>query len=264
MNEPKEKITLKEILSGKISKSFFLKRVYPILTSIVALGLFIAYLIIPPYPEGKYSWFLDTISGLGDYIENPNGWWGFSIAMVAAGFLFLIWSQYIYHHLSKICIATSRLASLFFMIGFVGLFIIAVITDTPLDNWIGDLSMSDIHTKIAMVVFASIGVGLGVYWFVFVKDESPKLGGKQQMRYWKQANFVYLIFFLVVLGVGISQLIRLIKDWGWIDNGNGLLELWTRFQVWEWLMLFMLFIVAYLLIKIIPEKMDKYEKEIQK
>ncbi|MBD3354238.1 MAG: hypothetical protein GF364_22340 [Candidatus Lokiarchaeota archaeon] len=252
--------SLKEILTGRISKDFLLKKWVPVMTIFVFTFIFLAYLLIPPYEDGKYNWWIDTISGLGDYIENPYGWWGFTIAILLSGILFLTVIQYMYRRLSKIAPWVSRFSTFFLLIGAIGMFIIAFLTDTNNGDWIGDLSMSKIHTNLATVTFGAFGVGIFMYWLAFAKDESPRLGGKQEMNYWREVTVPYLIMFSVALGLGISQLIRAIKGWGWKeDPGTGMLELMTRFQFWEWMLLFTFFVFFYMILYCIPEKIEKYD-----
>ncbi|MHA1341729.1 MAG: hypothetical protein ACTSRZ_18075 [Promethearchaeota archaeon] len=255
----KDKYSLKDIITGNISKDFFLKKLYPISIAIIFLSILIAYILIPPYESrGKYSWWIDTISGLGDFIENPYGWWGFSVAIFTNAILLLSFIFYIYKRLSKICLSISRLASFFIFIGVLGMFIITIVTDTPNGDWIYNHSMSFYHTKIAFVTFASLAAGIGLYWFVFIKDSSPKLGGRKEMDYWHKIIIPYLYFFIIGLLVGVTQLIRALNNWGWINDGNGILEVVTRFQFWEWMMFFMMFTYIYLIIKFVPEKISKY------
>jgi hypothetical protein len=247
-----ERPTFKQFISGDIQKQWFLKRYFPVFGVTFALCLFIAYLLFDG--EQEFTIFVETISGLGDYIESP-GWAFFSIAMIFAGFTFLSVTGYIYRHMKNICRGSSMFITFFLLIGVFGIFFISVVADANIENFIGDWSMSKVHTRVAMFTFASMGVGIVFYGFVFLKDVSIRLGGTRQIN-WIKNLIPYAFFLYGALYLGIASLIKEINNWGYSDGPP-----WLNFPFCEWQLLFVLFIYFASTIWVLPEKMINVSKK---
>ncbi len=234
-------------LSGKFKRAE-LKKVFLPATALIVFGfLLIAYLFYPPALD--YSFFSDTISGLGDFIENPRGWWGFSIAIWTLSVSFFSLFLYIHRRLGVICRKTARFGTFFALVGCIGLFMIGFIVDATNAPLIGGLFFTEVHLFFAWGGFGGLAIGVITYGFIFLKDTLPRLGGQQLIPRWRPLA-PYLISLGAAVGMGISQGLKdiIAPGSGW--NGPGLLAL----SFWEWMLLFGIIIWVFWIVLILPEE----------
>ncbi len=240
------KETLVKYLTGRFTHTDLKKCFLPTTILIIFAFLLIAYLFYPP--ELEYSIFSDTISGLGDFMENPNGWWGFSIALWTLSTSFFSVFIYMHRRLGVICRKTARFGTFFALVGCIGLFLIGFIVDADA-TLVGSLSFSRVHMIFVYGGFGGLAIAVVTHGFVFMKDNFPRLGGQQFIPRWRPLAPYGLILGLA-LGMGISQLLKEIyfPDSNW--NGPGLLSV----SFWEWMLLFGIIVWAFWIVLILPEE----------
>ncbi len=244
------KETLLKYFSGHFTRADLKKRFLPAIVLIIFTFLVIAYLFYPP--DLNYSFFSDTISGLGDFVENPNGWWGFSIAIWTLSLSFFSLFLYMHRRLGVIYRKTARFGTFFALAGCLGLFIIGFIVDAgaPL---IGSLSFSRVHMIFVYGGFGGLAIGVLMYGFIFIKDSCPRFGGQQLIPRWRGLPPYVIIFGLAAGGMGVSQLLKEIyyPDSSW--NGPGLLSV----SFWEWMLLFGIILWVFWIGLILPEEIPE-------
>lgn len=224
-----------DYLTGNFSKRELTRIILPIFLITVCTSLFLAILLYPP--ESNYNIFTNSISSLGSKEGNPfPGWLIFSLGIYFLGFQAYPIILYFHKRLNKICLHTTRTGTLFGLVGCVFVFLIGVFSDdnVPL---IGSITLSDIHVVIAVIGIGGWAFLVVFYSFPLNKDNRIKDGGKQQFpRIW--VNIAYAFLIIGGLGMGISEIIKEILDFGF--PGPGFLS----FTFWEWIfiMIFVLFL----------------------
>ncbi len=249
------KETLVKFLTGHFTRADLKKRFLPALILIFFSLLMIAYLLYPP--ELNYSFFSDTISGLGDFVENPNGWWGQAISLWIMSICFFSLFLYIHRRLSTICRNTARLASFFTLVGCGCFFLIGVFVDAQ-TALLGDLSFSDVHMFFVYGGFGGLAIGVILFGFIFVKDSLPRCGGHQYIPRYQFLPPYFLIYGLAG-ATGVSQLLKEIycPECGW--NGPGLLSI----SFWEWMLLFGIFAWMFWIVLILPEEIPPAQNSVK-
>ncbi len=244
------KETLVKYLTGHFTRAGLKKRFLPVIIIIIFTFLVIAYLFYPP--ELNYSFFSDTISGLGDFVENPNGWWGFSIAIWTLSTSFFSLFLYMHRRLGVICRKTARFGSFFTLVGCICLFCIGIIVDAgaPL---VGSLTFTKVHMIFVYGGFGGLAIGVVTYGFIFMKDTFPRLGGQQIIPRYRPLPPYAIILGLAAGGMGVSQLLKEIyfPESGW--NGPGLLSV----SFWEWMLLFGIIMWVFWIALILPEQIPE-------
>jgi hypothetical protein len=240
-------LTLKSILLGKFSKEFLIKKWIPILTSAFFLFLIVAYLI---YPE-NYSILLHSISFLGDYIDNPNGWWAFIIAMTVGTIMLFPLTLYYHRRLVKINKFFARLATFIGLICTFGMILVGIIADSDIEMW--GTTMSKIHGPLAGAVFGGLAIAIILYGFIYLIDVF-----KHKQMDWKKNLIPYCIFLFAAFGMGISQLVKESMGLGWPKPDWPIEHLLLGFPFWEWMVLFCVWTFYSIHSIIMPEEFDKY------
>ncbi len=238
------KETLLKYFSGHFTSADLKKRFLPAIVLIIFGFLIIAYHFYPP--ELNYSFFSDTISGLGDFNENPKGWWGFSIALWTLSISFFSLFLYMHRRLGVICRKTARFGSFFALVGCFCLFLIGIFVDASVPL-VGSLSFTRVHIFFVIGGFGGLAIGVVTYGFIFMKDTFPRLGGHQIIPRYRPLP-PYLIILGLALSLGVSQLLSGIYypgDW----NAPGLLSL----SFWEWMLLFGIIVWVFWIVLILPE-----------
>lgn len=134
------------ILQGDLPKRIIVRIIFPLLTGVFLLCLFLAFLCYPPQYE--YNWTNSMISRLGWPNENPVGLVFFSVGFVVYGIGALMTIPYAYRRFSAVLNRCSSLLVLLLITGFIALSLIGLIPNYP------DPIFMQIHGINAVVIFA--------------------------------------------------------------------------------------------------------------
>lgn len=202
-----------------------------ILGSIIIGGLSLLFARIFYPPELNYSIFTDTISYLGDYIRNPSGWFFLSITFFIVGVSFILLTIYIHRRVVKIHPFIARMASIFLLIGSVGVLLTAFFPDVFGDDFIEDVSMGKAHNIVAMFALFGLLVGLTLYGMLFLINHYPRMRGSRK-RYYKDVRTMPVFLLIVFAGFSMLATILIMNREGYEWPGSGLLS----FTFWEWIL----------------------------
>ncbi len=239
------KETLRKYLTGHLTRAELKRRFLPTIALIIFGFLLLAYILYPP--ELQYSFFSDTISGLGDFNESPLGWWGFSIAIWTLSISFFSLFLYMHRRLGVICRKTARFGTFFALVGCACLFLIGIFVDASVPL-IGSLEFTRVHIFFVIGGFGGLAIGVVTYGFIFLKDTFPRLGGHQLIPRYRPLP-AYLIILGFAMSLGVTQYLSGIYypgDW----NAPGLLSL----SFWEWMLLFGIIVWVFYITMILPEE----------
>ena len=230
--------------------------------SVIWLLILIAYLL---YPPSEYSIMRHTFSYLGsqDAHNNPEGWYWFSIALIAMGILMIPLILYRHRRLSKIDPNMARFNTLLLIIGAIGIFLLAFFPDDGRD-FMEDLSYGRIHNQLAVVAFAGLGLGNIFDSFIFLKDRWPKWplgGGGTKILNHKKLQIPVIGLFIVVFCTAFF-LIRWEIIYPEIHAQNPEIGSWPgegiySFPLWEWIVIVYLFIYITATMLIYPNKIEE-------
>jgi hypothetical protein len=247
------KTLLLRVWGGKFTKKELKWFAWSMLT-ITILLLVIARLYYPP--SLNYSIFKDTLSYLGDFYRNPNGWVFFSIAMITMGFTFFSLSLYIHNRIKQVSKTISSIALIFMMIGSIGIIAVGFFPDDHGSNFIEDVTMGKIHNIIAMFGVFSTLAGLLTYSVIFIFDHYPKLRKTPETLF---PNLITLPFFIIfaIIGIGLLISVLLVKSGMYEWPGQGIMT----FTFWEWLLSLMFIVIIYRLALGLPYDLAEIKAE---
>ncbi len=223
-------------------------RKYILITFMITISLLgISWILYPK--ELNYSIMTHTISYLGDYEKNPNGWIFFSIAFMFMSIFFIPLILYIQKRIFKISQVGSWIGTSFLLIGAVCGFTTALLPDVYGTDFIKDISLGKIHNIIAVIAIFGFILGLFEYGILFFIDYWPIFNKNRERVYAYLSVFpVFLPFTIIGIGTLITQIIRVRLGGEW--PGPGILS----FPLWEWMLALTFFITIYGLALRLPQK----------
>ncbi len=228
-----------------ISQKHFLKFFFPICAVLIFGFLAIARLLwpatSPPYDD---AW--ETISGLGDMVDNPQGFWFFQFSMVVVGILILPALLYCHPRLAKVKKGLARFGSFWFFMGAVGFLLTGLIPNgvVPIDKF---------HEICAGVGSVGVVFAAGLYGLVIIKGKVPvnrKLFIFISLMWW--ATIILLAF-----SFGYGELvIEPPLDLGWYgpDWGAAGVSVFYSFALWERVIFVVIVVYAGLIVILVPER----------
>lgn len=242
---------LRTYLHGDVDKDTLLKKFFPVVMGVFFALILVAYLLWPPDgAEGPYVFGTQSISSLGDWSVNTNGWIFFSIALVWIGLLIWPIIPYCYRRLKGICLKTSRFGAFFGLLAPVGLVLTAIFAENGevIPGW-GDVEYGDIHGPVAVLGFGGLGI-MFLIWMCPVLND--RFQGNKTIAFKKLLPGM-TVFLVVLVGLIITQTYASVAD---IPHCNGfsschdvpLLE----WGLWEWLLLIALVIYIPVFIWALP------------
>ena len=115
----------RDYMLGNYSKKFLISTFLPAFLFLFLGGLFAAYML---YPE-SYSIMTHSISTLGNYVLNTEGWWGFSLSLFAGCISLMSFTFYIYRKISHLSPKLSKWFQGLYLTSSAGMLLIAFIAD---------------------------------------------------------------------------------------------------------------------------------------
>jgi len=183
------------------------------------------------------------ISTLGDPIKNPIGWIIWSIGHAVAGVLLIPMVFYIKHHihLKRLRVQIGFLFLYLAPIGMIGLGLIPQFPGLPL---------ALIHVINASFLLGGLYLGI---WAI-----GPALLTAQPTSY-KKLVPIFSLSYGIPLGFIIAQGIRMLAF-----SPESLVPFYLGFSMWEWILLYGIFIAFYLLFYMIPgDKLIKNTPQVK-
>lgn len=242
---------IKIFFKGDLPKSTMVGQIVPLIIFILLGGIIIANLLF----EGVYDWRYMVISDLSSSTDNPRGYLIASYAMAAVGVLMIPLFGYMHRRFTVICRGSAIMGSFFFLIGIVGLILLGIIYERPgLPN--------RLHENLAVVGLGGVILAMFFWEFPMIKDMLPRYNGKNQWHK-KKALFAIIMMWIVVLGMGASQIYTSISDLDWVGiewAELGISPL-ISFAFWEWVAVLCLLIYFVLIIQATPERVEPLEKK---
>ncbi|NHI92523.1 MAG: hypothetical protein EAX96_08460 [Candidatus Lokiarchaeota archaeon] len=218
----------KIVITGNYERKTLTHIITPLLIIIFFGSMAVSWIIYP-----NYNWTIMNISYLGSPYRNPFGWIFFSIGMTITGFTFIIIVPYVHRRLVSIH-KIAFIGTFFFYIAIIGIIGVGAIPQLNLEIF------KLIHFINAILALGGFYLCLGFYGICLLLEK-------------KIRNDKLLIPFTILgwfapIGTIITQVIRFslsIPD-------NSILIL--NFSVWEWLLLYCIFVDLILLIFILREE----------
>ena len=226
-------------------------RKYILITFIIIVSLIgISWILYPK--ELNYSIMTHTISYLGDFQKNPNGWIFLSLAFIFMSIFFIPLILYIHKRIYLISRMGSWIGTSLLIVGAVGGFLTALLPDDYGTDFFKDVSLGKIHNIAALFAIFGFILGLFVYGILFFIDYWPIFNKNRERVYAYLSIFpVFLPFTLIGIGTLITQIIRVRLGGEW--PGSGILS----FPLWEWMLALTFFITIYGLVLKLPQKFPK-------
>ena len=230
INDKIPKYTFKDHMMGRFNKQYLLKFWLPLFLTIFIVFLYVAYYFYPT--DLNYSWKTNTLSSLGDFIDNPKGYWAFNIAILSSGIIMFSMAHYLKKRLYYMGAKVSTMATRLLIIGSVGMMSLSIIPET---DWVifGLFEIKYLHNTIAALMFISMLCGVWVHLYNFFWDRFSKYGKKQ-------------FDFKIGIPYGVLAL-------------SMFLGLFIRWPQIEWIITFSLLLFFYLFAILVPERLEKYE-----
>ena len=216
-------MNLKKYLSGNFSKKELTRYYVPVMLILIGCNILISWLLFPA--KLNYNIIDRAISNLGSRKDNPIGSVFFSIGIIAWGVLLIPWFLYIHKRFTKVCKYTSRVASFCALIGALFIPLIGIFSDDS-SLFVFGVSMSDIHTFVAIVGIGGLGVGVLTYILPIIKDSLFKRGNRQFSLF--LIIIAYSLIYYAGIGAAISEIYIDTHNLGW--PGPGFFSL----NLWEW------------------------------
>jgi hypothetical protein len=241
---------IKIFLRGELPKSTMVKRIVPLIIFILLGGIFIANLLF----DGVYDWRYMVISDLSSSTANPRGYLVASYAMAIVGVFMIPIMGFMHRRLTVICRGSAIFGTFFFLIGIIGLTLLGIIYERPgLPN--------RLHENLAVVGLGGVIFAMFFWEFPMIKDALPRYHGKNQWNKNKML-FAVIMMWIVVLGMGASQIYTSMADLDWVGiewAELGISPL-ASFAFWEWAAVICLLIYFVLIIQATPERVESLEK----
>jgi hypothetical protein len=188
---------------------------------------------------------------LGDFVDNPNGWWGFPIAICALSVSYFPLFLYIHRRLACINRKMVYLGSFSALFGSACLFLIGIFVDAN-TTLIGGLTFAQVHTAFVNGEFGGVSLGILIYGLIFIKDSLSRSGGQQVLFLRYRFLPPYIILYSISAGMGVSAGMGIFHpDIG--GNGPGLLSV----SFWEWMLLFGTIAWMFWIVLILPEQIPE-------
>ena len=226
---------------------------YILITFLITVSILgISWILYPK--ELNYSIMTDTISYLGDYQKNPNGWIFFSLSFIFASITLIPLIIYLHKRIIKISYTGTWIGTVFLSIGIIGIFLTALLPDVYGTDFIKDVSLGKIHNIAALLAIFGVILGLFEYGILFFIDYWPIFHRNHEGIYAYLSVFpIFLPFTLIGFGTLITQIIRVELGGEW--PGPGILS----FPLWEWMLVISFFITIYGLALKLPQKIPDIE-----
>jgi hypothetical protein len=181
-----------------------------------------------------YNILWNTMSSLGNRERNPDNWYWFTIAMIVQAVMYIPLILNLYNKMKVIDdkgIGTgfgALAATISFFIGCIGMVLLGLM----------DESMGTPHDLSAIVCFGGFIAGIAIYGVMFLVD-GPELGGTGTYESVRGSlNVLYGICIATIIGLGVSQLIRVVMDLP-RDSKEAPASL-VNWPLWEWICWFTL------------------------
>ncbi len=229
------------------SQKSFLKFFFPICAILVFAFLAIARFLWPA-TSPPYDDFWETISGLGDMVDNPQGFWFFQFSMVVVGVLIIPALLYCHPRLAKVKKGLARFGSFWFFLGAVGFLLTGLIPNgvVPIDKF---------HEICAGVGSVGVVFAAGLYGLVILKGrEKIQVNRKLFLLI---ALMWWIALILLAFSFGYGQLvIEPPRDLGWYgpDWGAAGVSVFFSFALWERVLFVIIVAYAGLIVVLIPEQ----------
>jgi len=212
---------------------------YVVVMVIIVAGLMgAAQALFPEFQDGewpnqgtyKYSQLYNTMSSLGNR-ERSSAWGLFTAAMIVQALLYVPLIFNLWDKLAVIDETWASVVGISFLIGCVGMILLGLM----------DESMGTPHDISAIVCFGGFIMGIAVAGVMFLTDgeKLPIVGsdGKVGQGIYDEVrptlNVLYGICIFTIVGLGISQLIRVVLD---LDRDNKELPAaLVNWPLWEWI-----------------------------
>ncbi len=252
MDSDKVKSALGKYLRGDFEKQFLLKRAVPLIIVIFFGFILLALALYPPVGEDSpYSIFTNSISSLGDWSYNTNGWPFFSIALIFLALTIWPFIPYTFKRVVGICKHTSRFGLLFGLLAPIGIFLTALFAENGVDIPGTDMEYGDIHGPVAVAGFGGLAFALLFWTCPLMKDY---FRGQKKVPFNKLIP-AYVFFLFIVIGTLGTQGYLSIVD---VDGCGGFSSCDSipllAWGFWEWMLLFSLTIYLPFFIWVLPEE----------
>lgn len=235
--------------SGTISKKALVSMVIPLILAVLIGTLLYANLVYPT----AFDWRYLVISKLIDEGSNPGGYLVASIGITVSGALMIPLAGYHYRRYSKICRGTSIVATIFLLLGIVGLISVGTIGQVI-------HTIDKFHEILAGVGFLGLVLAGIIFYCPVIKDW--RKGSKQFNM--KLATGAFIVLLFPVVGMAASQIVLAINNpWGWvsidwIDKGAPVL---LSFALWEWALMGCIVVHILLMAVFTPDEVTPFVKK---
>lgn len=244
-----EKKRLYSYILGKFQPNEL--KMYILITFMIStLLLCISWLFYPK--DLNYSIMTHTISYLGVFTNNPNGWLFFSFSFIVGSVSFFPLILYLHRRVLQISDIGAWIGTVLLFIGSIGFILTALIPDEYGYDFLEDVSLGKAHNIVAILGVIGFSAGLFVYGFLFFIDYWPCFHKNRESFYAKLSVFpIFFPFTIIGIGLLITQIIayRLKVEW----PGPGILS----FPLWEWMLTFAFFFTIYGLSLRLPSKIPE-------
>ncbi len=185
--------------------------------------------------QGQYSMQTHMISYLGDFYQNPWGWWIFSISLVFLGFSIVSLVDLITQNIGRLNQKSGMVMQISGKIAGVSLAVVGIFPDSDFDIFNGFLNIEKIHILSAEIFF----IMLFVFVFSFVPvllrmDQKQNPNQKQNVENinLSQAFQGFKILYIIWIFLLIQTFLTL-PDF---HNAGGKVFMRSVFSVpmWEW------------------------------
>lgn len=185
-------------------------------------------------------------------MENPHGWFFFSLAMFIFSLNVHSLTLYLHQRIKYVSKFISILTLVFMETAAICLLFVAFFPDTYEQNFFDYLALGAIHNIFATAAFLSLYAGLLGYAAIFTVDHYPNLRKTNESLF---KEFKTRPFFIIMGIIGICTLISsyFVKSGIFEWPGPGLLS----FTFWEWMLSLIIMIVFYRLALGIPQEIRK-------
>ncbi len=229
------------------SRKTFLKIFFPICTILVFVFLAIARLLWPA-TSPLYNDLWETISGLGNTTENPQGFWFFQFSMVLVGILIIPALLYCHPRLVKVMKKLTRFGSFWFFLGAIGFLLTGLIPA-------GMLSIDKFHEICAGVGSVGVVFAAGLYGLVMIKGKA-KIHVNRKL-FLVIALMWWIPLILLAFSFGYGQLvIEPPRDLGWYgpEWAAAGISAFFSFALWERVLFVIIVAYAALIVVLVPER----------
>jgi hypothetical protein len=220
------KLWLKAFFTGSFSSDFFRKRLVPLVYGLLLGCFLLADLFFPLNGDGTpgYIPFTRTISGQGNFGDNPTGAWFFVVGLVGTSVCLIPFAIYAWRRISVACKVAAGLALFFAIAGAVGFAMVGIWDERGtcllLDGeGVCNLVSSEVHDVGSAIAFG--GNLLAVLFNLFPMISRRVKTGKDEFGVWWQ--LVHVVSFILLI---LTALI--------VTSTDGVPAAFAGWAFWQW------------------------------